>query len=72
MHLLLNLSYLLVSDYDDGSAENLEYEENIEEVREDNLEAAKKQHLSKIRKKKVQLMDNEFIHDGVYWSSTDR
>ena len=53
MHLLLNSSYLLVSDYDDRSAENLEYEENIEEVREDNLEAAKKQHLSKIRKKKV-------------------
>jgi hypothetical protein len=53
MHLLLNLSYLLVSDHDDRSAENLEYEENIEEVREDNLEAAKKQHLSKIRKKKV-------------------
>jgi hypothetical protein len=44
---------LLVSDYDDRSAKNLEYEENIEEVREDNLEAAKKQHLSKIRKKKV-------------------
>jgi hypothetical protein len=44
---------LLVCDYDDRSAENLEYEENIEEVREDNLEAAKKQHLSKIRKKKV-------------------
>jgi hypothetical protein len=44
---------LLVSDCDDGSAENLEYGENIEEVREDNLEAAKKQHLSKTRKKKV-------------------
>jgi hypothetical protein len=53
MHLLLNLSCLLVSDCDDGSAENLEYGENIEEVREDNLEAAKKQHLSKTRKKKV-------------------
>jgi hypothetical protein len=53
MHLLLNLSYLLVSDCDDESAENLEYGENIEEVREDNLEAAKKQHLSKTRKKKV-------------------
>ena len=53
MHLLLNLSYLLVSDCDDGSVENLEYGENIEEVREDNLEAAKKQHLSKTRKKKV-------------------
>ena len=53
MHLLLNLSYLLVSDCDDGSAENLEHGENIEEVREDNLEAAKKQHLSKTRKKKV-------------------
>jgi len=53
MHLLLNLSYLLVSDCDDGSAENLEYGENIEEVREDNIEAAKKQHLSKTRKKKV-------------------
>lgn len=53
MHLLLNLSYLLVSNCDDGGAENLEYGENIEEVREDNLEAAKKQHLSKTRKKKV-------------------
>jgi hypothetical protein len=53
MHLLLNSSYLLVSDYDDRSGENLDYDENIEEVREDNLEAAKKQHLSKIRKKKI-------------------
>ena len=52
MHLVLNLLCLLVSDCDDGSAENLEYGENIEEVREDNLEAAKKQHLSKTRKKK--------------------
>ena len=52
MHLLLNLSYLLVSECDDRSAENLENGENMEEVREDNLEAAKKQHL-KPRKKKV-------------------
>ena len=53
MHLVSNLLCLLVSDCDDGSAENLEYRENIEEVREDNLEAAKKQHLSKTKKKKV-------------------
>ena len=50
MHLLLNLSYLPVSDFGDRSAESLENGENIEEVREDNLEAAKKQHL-KPRKK---------------------
>ena len=51
MYLVSNLLCLLVSDCDDGSAENLEYGENIEEVREDNLEAAKKQHL-KPRKKR--------------------
>lgn len=53
MHLLSNLSLLLVSDGEDEGIENLESGENIDEVREDNLEAAKKQHLSKTRKKKL-------------------
>ena len=51
----VQFSFLMVSDSgrrDGRMMENSESEEDIEEVKEDNVEAAKKQHSSKARGKK--------------------
>jgi hypothetical protein len=42
---------LVVFDSRDASVENCNADENVEEVREDNLDAARKQQLSKTKKK---------------------
>jgi hypothetical protein len=52
---MLQFRFLMVSDSgrrDGRMMENSESEEDIEEVKEDNVEAAKKQHSSKARGKK--------------------
>jgi hypothetical protein len=43
---------LVVSDSPDASVENCNANENVKEVREDNLDAARKQQLSKTKKNK--------------------
>jgi hypothetical protein len=46
---------LVVFDSRDQSVENCNADENVEEVREDNLDAARKQQLSKTKKKQAVL-----------------
>jgi hypothetical protein len=52
MHKGSNFLLLVVSDFRDASVENCNPNESVEEVREDNLDAAKKQQLSKKKKNK--------------------
>jgi hypothetical protein len=55
---------LVVFDSRDASVENCNPDENVEEVREDNLDAARKQQLSKTKKnKQLEALDNSHLND---------
>jgi hypothetical protein len=56
---------LVVFDSRDESVENCNADENVEEVREDNLDAARKQQLSKTKKKtsSFEALDNSHLND---------
>ena len=62
-----NFLILVVFDSRDASVENCNADENVEEVREDNLDAARKQQLSKTKKnKQLQALDNSHLNDQCF------